>query len=92
MQKISKYLHINNYDFESIKSMFLVKESNLDNDYKILEISKDASDNEVKKAYRKMAKKYHPDKLQGVSNDIIKMAEEKFNKIKEAYERIMDSR
>ena len=39
-----------------------------------------------------MAKKYHPDKLQGVSEDIVKMAKEKFNKVTQAYNRIMDSR
>ena len=39
-----------------------------------------------------MAKKYHPDKLQNVSDDIIKMAQEKFNKVSQAYERIMKSR
>jgi len=92
IKKISRYLHINDYDFESIKSMFLAKAGNVENDYKILEISKDATDHEVKKAYRRMAKKYHPDKLQGVSDDIIKMAEDKFNKINQAYERIMKSR
>ncbi len=92
IKKISRYLHINDYDFESIKSMFLSKSSNIDNDYKILELSKDSTDDEVKKAYRKMAKKYHPDKLQGVSDEIIKMAEEKFNKVNQAYERIIKSR
>tara|TARA_A100000164_G_C21882145_1_gene760835 strand:+ start:554 stop:1255 length:702 start_codon:yes stop_codon:yes gene_type:complete len=92
IKKISKYLHINDYDFESIKSMFLENGSSIDNDYKILEISKNSTIDEIKKAYRKMAKKYHPDKLQGVSDDIIKMAEEKFNKVNQAYERIMKSR
>jgi len=92
IKKISKYLHINDYDFQSIKSMFLEKTGNVENDYKILEISKDATDHEIKKAYRRMAKKYHPDKLQGVSDDIIKMAEDKFNKINQAYERIKKSR
>ena len=92
IKKIAKYLHINEYDLQSIHSMFLVKENNIENDYKILEISSQVTDDEVKKAYRKMAKKYHPDKLQGVSEDIIKMAEEKFNKVNEAYERIMSSR
>ena len=66
--------------------------NDLDRFYKILEISKDASDSEVKKAYRKMAVKYHPDKLQGVSDDITKLAEEKFLLVKEAYESIMKSR
>ena len=72
--------------------MFLDKNGSIENDYKILEISKDATDSDVKKAYRRMAKKYHPDKLQGVSDDIIKMAEDKFNKINQAYERIKKSR
>ena len=72
--------------------MYLVSNNDIDNDYKILEISKSSSDEEVKKAYRKMAKKYHPDKLQNVSDDIIKMAQEKFNKVNQAYERIMKSR
>ena len=53
--------------------MFSGKSNNIENDYKILEIDNNASDDEVKKAYRKMAKKYHPDKLQGVSEDIVKI-------------------
>ena len=81
IKKISNYLHINEYDFQSIKSMYLSKKN-----------SKSSSNEDVKKAYRKMAKKYHPDKLQNVSDDIIKMAQEKFNKVNQAYERIMKSR
>ena len=92
IKKIAKYLYVNDYDFQSIQSMFLVKNDNIDNDYQILEISNNVSDEDVKKAYRKMAKKYHPDKLQGVSDDIIKMAEDKFNRVNAAYERIMKSR
>ncbi len=92
IKTIANYFHINNYDFQSIHSMFLGKSNNIENDYKILEVTKDATDDEVKKAYRKMAKKYHPDKLQGVSDDVVKMAQEKFNKVTQAYNRIMDSR
>ena len=72
--------------------MYLSKKNDIENDYKILEISKSSSIEDVKKAYRKMAKKYHPDKLQNVSDDIVKMAQEKFNKVNQAYERIMKSR
>jgi len=92
IKTIANYFHINNYDFQSIHSMFLGKSNNIEDDYKILEISKESTDDEVKKAYRKMAKKYHPDKLQGVSDDIVNMAQEKFNKVTQAYNRIMDSR
>ena len=60
--------------------------------YDVLGVSKDASGDTIKKAYRKMAVKYHPDKLQGVSDDIKKLAEEKFLKVKEAYEEIMKNK
>ena len=74
--------------------MFLNQESNHDLDkwFKILEIDKDASDEEIKKAHRKMVMKYHPDKLQGVSEDIVKLAEEKFRLVQDAYEGIMRSK
>lgn len=90
IKKIATYMNINPYDFESIKSMFLVNEkSNSEKWYKILGLTKDATDSEVKKGYRKMASKYHPDKLTGVSEDIKKLAQEKFLTVKEAYEQIM---
>jgi len=54
--------------------------------YDVLGISKDASENEVKKAYRKLAMQYHPDKNQGNSE-----AEEKFKEVSEAYEVLKDS-
>ena len=89
IKKIATYMNINPYDFESIKSMFLSNEnSNSEKWYKILGLTKDATDSEVKKAYRKMAVKYHPDKLIGVSEDIKKLAEKKFLAVKEAYEQI----
>ena len=92
ISKIAGYLNINQYDFESIRSMFLSNGNSLDKWYAILEIDKDASDSEIKKAHRKMVIKYHPDKLQGVSVEIIKLAEEKFLLVQKAYENIMKSR
>jgi curved DNA-binding protein len=53
--------------------------------YKILGVKKDASDEEIKKAYRKLAMKYHPDHAKGD-----KSAEEKFKKISEAYAVLSD--
>ena len=93
IKRIATYMNINPYDFESIKSMFLAKGGvSSEQHYTILGITKDATDTQVKKAYRKMAVKYHPDKLQGVSEDIKKLAEEKFMKVKESYEQIMKGR
>lgn len=65
---------------------------NLDDDYKILEVSPDATDEEVKKAYRKAAIKHHPDKVSHLGEEVRKAAEEKFSKVNEAYERIKKSR
>ena len=53
-------------------------QSDLKKWYSILEIKPTATDEEIKKAHRKMVRKYHPDKLQGVSDDIVKLAEKKF--------------
>ncbi|HBH38440.1 MAG TPA: molecular chaperone DnaJ [Curvibacter sp.] len=55
--------------------------------YEILGVPKNASEEEIKKAYRKLAMKYHPDRNQG---DSAKTAEEKFKEAKEAYEMLSD--
>ena len=89
IRKIAGYLYINQYDFESIKAMFYKA---TDSAYKILEIDQSATDDEVKKAYRKMAKKYHPDKLQGLGEEHLKGAQEKFQSIQAAYETIKKER
>ena len=89
LQNIASYLRLNQYDFNSIKAMF-VKDAN--NAYKILEIDKTATNAEVKKAFRTMAKKYHPDKLQHMDEAYQKGAQEKFQKVQEAYETIQKER
>ena len=89
IRKIAGYLYINQRDFESIKAMFYDASENA---YKILEIDKTVSNAEVKKAYRKMVKKYHPDKLQGLGEEHLKGAKEKFQSIQSAYEKIKNER
>jgi len=89
VEQIAAALGIRPSDMESIKAMF-VKAT--DSAYKILEISSSATDAEVKKAYRTMAKKYHPDKLQSKDPALIKGAQEKFQKVQEAYEAIQKER
>jgi len=83
---IAGFMGISTDDFESIKAMFV---KDLDAAYKVLQISPDANDEEVKKAYRKMAKKFHPDRVANLGEDIRKAAEVKFQKINEAYESII---
>ena len=58
--------------------------------YSILGISRDASDDEVKKAYRKLSRKYHPDA--NIDNPNKEQAEEKFKQVQQAYEQIMKER
>jgi DnaJ like chaperone protein len=89
IKKIAGYLNINQNDFESIKAMFY---DEIDSAYTILEITTSATESEIKKAYRKMAKKYHPDKLQGLGVEHIKGAEDKFLQIQNAYDKIKKER
>ena len=87
--QIANALQLRSMDFESIKAMFV---KSADNAYKILEISPSATDAEVKKAYRTMAKKYHPDKLQTDDAALKKGAQEKFQQVQAAYETIQKER
>ena len=66
--------------------------SSPDSDYQILEIKPDASDDEVKKAYRKMAMRFHPDRLGDLSESEKKQAEEKFLRVQKSYEAIRKKR
>jgi DnaJ like chaperone protein len=89
IEKISSYLGVSSVDFLSIKNMFIPE---TDSSYKILEIEPSATDDEVKKAYRKMAVKYHPDKVSHLGEDIRKSADEKFARVNEAYNKIKKER
>ncbi|MUH37296.1 molecular chaperone DjiA [Zobellia amurskyensis] len=89
IREIAGYLRVNLRDFESIKAMFI---KSVNNAYKILDIEKSASNDEVKKAYRTMAKKYHPDRVNTQNEAIKKGAEEKFKEVQRAYEEIQSER
>jgi DnaJ like chaperone protein len=89
IEKISGYLGISDTDFISIRNMFVPE---TDSSYKILEIEPSATNDELKKAYRRMAMKYHPDKVSHLGEDFKKTADEKFKKVNEAYERIRKER
>lgn len=89
IDEICYFMGINKADSDSIKAMFL-KDS--ESAYKILEISPDASDEDVKKAYRNMAVKFHPDKVSHLGDEFRKDAEEKFSKVNQAYDDIKKAR
>ena len=89
LETIATYIGLSRSEVDSIFAQF--RPSN-DSNYRILEISPDATNDEVKKAYRKMAVKYHPDKVATLGEDVQKAAEEKFKAISQAYEAICKER
>ncbi|GGG40039.1 molecular chaperone DjlA [Croceivirga lutea] len=89
LKELAGFFRIGSNDFESIKAMFF---KDADQAYKILEIEKSASNEEVKKAYRTMAKKYHPDRVVTKNEAIKKGAEDKFKEVQKAYETIQKER
>jgi DnaJ like chaperone protein len=89
IQTISNYLGVNAADFSSLKAMYF---KDVNSDYLILEITATVTDEEVKKAYRKMAVKFHPDKVAALGEEVQKAANEKFQEVQNAYENIKKQR
>ena len=87
IQAIANYLNINKNDYESIKATFAKDKSA---PYRILEIDEAANEEEVKKAFRKMANKYHPDKVSHLGKEMQDLAEEKFKAVNDAYQQIKE--
>ena len=88
---IAGSLLISQADYNSLLSLYQKKRNPLWM-YEALEITPDATNDEVKKAYRRMAMKYHPDKVASAGEDIKQKATEKFRGVQEAYETICTAR
>ena len=115
LKDVAELIHINDYQFNVIKSKFVKEQyyqsysykeqktgqnkgfskqffSSQNAAYLTLELSKFATDEEVKAAYRQLAKTYHPDKQGNVSETTRKVAEQKFKEVTQAYELIKQER
>ena len=89
IEDISGMLGIHQSDYVSVKAMFF---KDMTSSYKILGLTPEATDEEVKKAYRKMAAQYHPDKVAHLGKDVMENAEEKIKAVNQAYDEIRKQR
>lgn len=90
LEAIGAVIRLNNSDINSVIAMFY--RENDESAYAVLGISPNATDDEVKTAYRRMAMKNHPDKVSTLGPEVQKAAEEKFRQIQDAYETIKRQR
>lgn len=85
IKSIAYQLRISQKDLDSLEAMY---DRDDERWYRMLEVEPGASQEEIKSAYRKMAKKYHPDRLGDVGEDVKEAAVEKFRQVKEAYDKL----
>lgn len=89
IERIANLIGLSSADYKSIEAMYF---NVTDSAYVILQIEKTASDEEVKKAYKRMCIKYHPDKVAHLGEEAQKAANAKFQEINNAYEKIKKER
>lgn len=91
LSRLASDLGIRAADVRSIAAMFAPK-ADPDADYRVLEVPRRASDDEVRRAYRRMSMKHHPDKVAHLGPEFQKTATEKFQRVNAAYAAIKKSR
>ena len=91
IEQIVINMAVQNADYQSILALYQ-RHKDTNWAYTALEIQPSSTDEEVKKAYRRMAMKYHPDKVANAGEEIRQQATEKFRGINEAYEHIKNQR
>ena len=75
-----------------IDQMLSLGSQSLDDAYKVLGLTKDATDDEIRKAYRKLALQYHPDRVATLGDDVKEAAKKKFQELNDAKDRIYKAR
>ena len=89
MERIANLIGLSAADYKTIEAMYF---DNVDKYYTILQVSRSASDREIKKAYRNLCLKYHPDKVANLGEKAQQSAKERLQQINEAYEKIKAER
>lgn len=90
LRRMARDLGVSDKDLASLSAMFRLEDPAAP--YAVLEVAPNATDDEVKKAYRRMAMKYHPDKVAQLGEEVQKAAAEKFKKVQQAYEAVQRQR
>jgi DnaJ like chaperone protein len=87
----ARIFNYSGYDYDRFKSRYVKKANQY---YAVLKCDETASDEEIKKQYRKLVTEYHPDKIEakGLPEEFIKFANDKFGEIQEAYDAIKKER
>ena len=93
IRSIAHEMGLSGHDFEEATAMFNPRAS-LGASYKVLGVTKGATDGEVKKAYRNLAREYHPDVVanKGMGEDFQKFAAEKMRAVNSAYDAVKEAR
>ena len=89
LREVTQAVGLNPHEIDSLLNL---QGNSLEDAYKVLEVDPNATDDEVRSAYRRMAVKHHPDKVASLGEDIRQAANEKFQRINEAKERIYKAR
>lgn len=89
MADCARWLGLSQSDFDS---MFNLQGDTLEDAYKVLGVPPSATDDEVRKAYRKLALQHHPDRVAKLGDDVRKAAEKKFQDINDAKDRVFKAR
>ena len=89
LKEVARYMGLSESE---VDSMLKLSGGSLDDAYAVLGVSPDATDDEVRKAYRTLALKHHPDRVAALGDDIRRAAEKKFQEINDAKERIYKAR
>jgi DnaJ like chaperone protein len=91
---IARDLGLSDRDYQECRALFAPVRDSLESAYEALGVKPDATEEEIKKAYRRIAREYHPDILQGkgMPEEFLQSGKEMLQKVNEAYDRIKKDR